>query len=148
MIRLRNSVFCSGLDLNVSSQNFGLLRRRAKDRHAPRQARVFATHDVFAAEHISPVCGVASRRSQGQGLLVSGSIFCHGVCATDLSRIAARYRSEPASPGPAAVPHGLSLSDHLAQYAGQCECHPTLANLCRFCPTPELPPKFSLPQVT
>ena len=116
MIHLSNPAFYSGLDLNVASQNYGLLRCRAKDRHAPGQARVFATDDVFAFEHISPLCGVASRRSQGQGLLVSGSISCHGVCATDVSRIVARYRSEPARTGQAAVPHVLITLALIAPY--------------------------------
>jgi IS4 transposase len=44
MIFLPNLVFWSGLDLNVESQTYGLLRYYVKDGHAPRQSRVLSTH--------------------------------------------------------------------------------------------------------
>ena len=52
MICLPNLVFGSGDDLNVEVQTRGLLRLHAKDHHAPGQARVFATHGVYAFEHV------------------------------------------------------------------------------------------------
>lgn len=60
----------SGLDLNLVRQTSGLLRSRAEVRHAPRQARVFASHGASAAEHVPPMRGRPSGRTQGQGLLV------------------------------------------------------------------------------
>ena len=131
MIHLQNLVFQSGLDLNVERQTYGLLRSCAKGRYAPRQARVFSAHGLSANEHLSALCCQASWRAQGQGLLVPGSILCYDVCATDLPGILARYRSQPASTSQSAVPHGLSLRYDFSQHAGQCERHPTLANLCR-----------------
>lgn len=57
MIYLLNLAFQSGLDLNVESQTVGFLRISAQNRHAPRQARVCATHALPATEHVSPLCG-------------------------------------------------------------------------------------------
>ena len=52
-IYLLNLVFQSGLDLNVESQTWGFLRISAKNCHAPRQARICATHALPSAEHVS-----------------------------------------------------------------------------------------------
>jgi hypothetical protein len=67
MICLPNLVFESGLDLNVESQTLGLSRISAQNRHAPRQARICATHALSATKHVSPLCGRPLRRTQGQG---------------------------------------------------------------------------------
>jgi hypothetical protein len=48
MIYLLNSVFQSGLELNIEVQICALLRWCAKSRHASRQARVSVAHGVFA----------------------------------------------------------------------------------------------------
>src|ERR1035437_1814039 len=134
MIRLPNLVFESGLDLNVEMQTCGFLRVSAQNHQAPRHARICATHALSAAEHVSTLCGRPSGRTQGQGLLVSGSVLRHGFCSTDLPRVVARHRGQPSCPSPSALSHGLSLSDDFAQYAGQCECHTPMANLCRLRP--------------
>ena len=123
-------MFLSGLDLNVEAQNWRFLRISAEGSHASRQTRFLASHDVFAADHLSSMCSCPSGRTQGQGFFLSGSIFRHGVCAIDLSRTAVRYRSQFARPSPSFVPHGLSLCDDFPQYAGQCKCHTSLASLC------------------
>jgi hypothetical protein len=53
MICLLNSVFSSGLDLNfVESQTWGFSRISAQNLHAPRQARICATHALSATEHV------------------------------------------------------------------------------------------------
>ena len=137
MICLQNLVFQSGLDLNVESQTGGFSRISAQNPHAPRQARICATHALPAAEHVSPLCGRAQRRTQGQGLLVSGSVLRHGLRPVDLPRVAARHRSQLARASQTAVPHGVSLPDDFAQHAGQCERHTPVANLCRLRPAPD-----------
>ena len=54
MICLMNLMFQSGLDLNVKSQTWRFCAEFRKNLHAPRQARICATHAVSVAEHISP----------------------------------------------------------------------------------------------
>jgi hypothetical protein len=138
MICLLNSVFSSGLDLNfVESQTWGFSRISAQNLHAPRQARICATHALSATEHVSPLCGRPQRGAQGQRLLVSGSVLRHGFRSVDLPRVFARHRSQPSCPSPTAVPHGFSLSDDFAQHAGQCERHTPMANLRRLRTTPD-----------
>ena len=75
--------------------------------HAPRQARIRATHATSATDYFCPLCGRASRGSQGQRLHLSGSVLCHGLCAVDLPRILARYRSQLACACASAVSHGV-----------------------------------------
>src|ERR1035437_2382172 len=137
MICLPNLVFESGLDLNVESQTWGFSRISAKNHHAPRQARIRATHALFATEHISALRGRPPRRAQGQGLLLSGPVLRHGFCPVDLSRVAARHRGQLASPSALAVPHGASLPNDFAQYAGQRKRHATVADLCRLRAAPD-----------
>jgi hypothetical protein len=137
MICLSNFMFQSGFDLNVERQTCDFLRVSAQNHHAPRQARICATHVLAATEHVSRLCGRPSRRTQGQRLLVSGSILCDGFCPVDLSRVAARHRGQLACPGSSAVPHRVSLPDDFAQHAGQCERHTPVANLRRFRPAPD-----------
>ena len=50
MIYLSNSVFQSGLDLNVEGQTWGFSRISALNHYAPRQARICATHGSFALD--------------------------------------------------------------------------------------------------
>ncbi|MFO1263298.1 MAG: DUF4372 domain-containing protein [Rhodoferax sp.] len=49
--------------------------------------------------------------------------FAMAFCAADLPGVLARHRSQSACASQSAVPHGLSLSDHFAQHAGQRERH-------------------------
>ena len=137
MIFLENLVFQSGLDLNVESQTWGFWAEIRKNPHAPRQARVRATHAVPAAEYLSPLCGRSQWGTQGQRLLLSGPVLRHGLRPVDLPRIPARHRSQLACPSKTAVPHGLSMSDDFAQHAGQCERHTPVANFCRLRSAPD-----------
>src|ERR1035437_6657432 len=131
MIYLPNLMLVSGLDLNVESQTVGFLRAFAPNCHAPRQARICATHALSATEHVSALRGRPPRRAQGQGLLVPGPVLCDGFRPIDVSRVAARYRGQLASASASAVPHGFSLPDNFAQYAGQCKRDSAMAYLCR-----------------
>ena len=123
MIRLQNLAFQSRLDLNVESQTLGFWAGNRKNPHAPRQARICATHGPSAAEYVSPLWGRSQWRTQGQRLLVSGSVHRHGIRPVDLPRVPACHRSQLARPSQTAVPHGVSLSDDFAQHDGQCERH-------------------------
>ena len=65
MIYLSNLVFKSGVDLNVvARQTVGFLRKPAQNRHAPRNARICATHAVPSTEHVSSLCGRSQRRTR------------------------------------------------------------------------------------
>src|SRR4029077_8863936 len=100
-------VFTSGLDLNVEAQTLSLLRISAEGSHASRHARICAGHGPFAAFHIPPLRGSASRRSQSAGVLLPRPVLCDGLCAADCTRVVAGHRSQLARPVGAAVPHGL-----------------------------------------
>ena len=91
MIRLHKLMFLSGLDLNVEAQNWRFLRISAEGSYASRQTRFLSGHDVFAADHLSTMCGCPSGRTQGQGFLLSGSILRFGIRGVDVSGIAVRY---------------------------------------------------------
>ena len=137
MIFLVNLMFQSGLDLNIESQTGGFSRIPAQNPHAPRQARICATHGLPATEYVSPLCGRSPRGAQGQRLLVPGPVLRHGIRPIDLQRVPARHRSQLARPSQTAVPHGVSLFHGFAQHAGQCERHTPVADLCRLRPTPD-----------
>src|SRR3546814_10080860 len=113
MIYLGFPVFKSGLDLNVEPMAYGLSYLYAKDRHEPRQACLFSADGVSAAEHFSSLRRSLSGQSQGQGFFLHGSILDDGFCPVDVSRVAARYRTEPACADQAAVSHGPALQDGL-----------------------------------
>src|SRR2546425_5095877 len=115
MIFLHKLMFLFGLDLNVEAQNWRFLRISAEGSYASRQARFLAAHDLFAVDHLSTLRGSPSRRTQGQGLFLSGSVLRHGVCAVDLSGVAARHRSQFARTSTSAVPHGFSMLDDFSQ---------------------------------
>ena len=55
----------------------------------------FASHRTDPSAAVSPVCGTLSGPLQTQGLLVLGSVFVHGLRATDVSRKPARHRRLP-----------------------------------------------------
>ena len=111
MICLHNLMFLSDLDLNVEAQNWCFLRISAEGSHASRQTRFLTGHDLFAVDHLSTMRGCPSRRTQGQGFFLSGSILRHGVCALDVSEILARYRSQFARASASAASHEISLLD-------------------------------------
>src|SRR5690606_22948367 len=119
MIYLGFLAFESGLDLNIEAMTYGLSYLYAKDHHEPGQACLFSADGFSAAEHVSSLRGSLSGQSQGQGFFLHGSILDDGLCPVDLSGVAARYRTEPARAGQAAVSHGPALQDRLAQHLGQ-----------------------------
>ena len=134
MILLPYLVILSGLDFNFDfEQTLGCSRLLAGNPHAPRQTRFLADHDASASDNFPALRCRASWRSQGQGLHLLGSVPRNGFCATDLSRVASRYRSQSSRTSQASVSHGISLCDAVSQYAGQCERDAALADLCRLC---------------
>src|SRR3546814_15636596 len=76
-----------------------------------RSACLFSADGVSAAEHFSSLRRSLSGQSQGQGFFLHGSILDDGFCPVDVSRVAARYRTEPACADQAAVSHGPALPD-------------------------------------
>jgi len=102
----------------------------------PRQAGVRATDAASSADHVSPLCDPVSRRTQGQVVLLPGSVPEYGVCAADLSRKSARHRSVSARSAVQAVSPRNSL-DGRAQYSGQRERRTRLAHLCRLRAEPD-----------
>ena len=131
MIFMQNSSFQSGLDFNIGRQTHERFRTCAKGRHSQRQACFFSAHGLSAHEHLSALCCQTSWRAQCQILIVLGPALSHDVCATDLARLLARYRSESAGKSQLAVPHGLSLLYDFLQHACQLVRHPNMGNLCR-----------------
>src|SRR3546814_15792340 len=89
--------------------------------------------DVCSSDLFSSLRRSLSGQSQGQGFFLHGSILDDGFCPVDVSRVAARYRTEPACADQAAVSHGPALQDGLAQPLGQRQRHPPLANLRTLC---------------
>src|SRR3546814_5708313 len=89
--------------------------------------------DVCSSVLFSSLRRSLSGQSQGQGFFLQGSILDDGFCPVDVSRVAARYRTEPACADQAAVSHGPALQDGLAQHLGQRQRHAPLANLRRLC---------------
>ena len=52
----------------------------------------FASYRSHPSAAVPQVCGALSRQLQGQSVFVLGSVFVHGLCATNLSRESARHR--------------------------------------------------------
>ena len=59
-----------------------------------------------------------------------GPVLGDGLRPIDVPRVAARHRGQLASASASAVPHGVSLSNDFEQYAGPCERHATVEDLC------------------
>src|ERR1035437_6448907 len=97
---------------------------------------ICAAHGTPSGEDLGAMRGALSGQPQDPELHLSGSISVHGVCATELSRESAGHRSLLALADTDALPHGYPRSG-LAQYAGQCERHPRLADLCRLRAAPD-----------
>jgi len=52
----------------------------------------FASYRIHPSAAVPQVCGALWRQLQGQSVFVLGSVFVHGLCATNLSRESARHR--------------------------------------------------------
>src|SRR5208337_2940470 len=88
----------------------------------------FASCRTDPSAAVPPVCGALWRQLQGQSVFVLGSIFVHGLCATNLSRKPTRHRrlSERAlrSTLPLRLPKPC-----VSQYLGRCQRSARLAHL-------------------
>lgn len=118
-----------GLDLNIDRASRTVTAvLAAESLDASRPADFCAVDAPPSAHNLSPMRGALCRRTQGQELLVSGSVSVHVVCTVDLSRESARHRGVSAR----AVREALSLGDSrqcFSEHARQCQCDPRLAYL-------------------
>src|SRR5258707_10613042 len=111
-------MFLPGLDLNSESafcdpvKNFfaGVI-------DAYRQVDLRSVDGTSAINNLPSLCGPLRRTPQGQAFQLPGSISLDGVCATDVSREPARYRSLSSRSVFQALPPGSSR-DCSAQYPG------------------------------
>ena len=78
--------------MNPSSLIPQAFSQRWRSSHVFRQIGVRSGHGVRAVAYIPTIGRQASRRFQRPVLPLSGPISVHGVCATDVPRIAARHR--------------------------------------------------------
>src|SRR5690348_9599485 len=130
-------MFWPGLDLNFESvfchpaMNFvaGVI-------DASRQVGVRTVDGTSAANNLSSLCGALWWTSQGKVFQLFGSVPVDGLCAIDVSRKPARYRSLSSRSRLQALSLGHSL-DRSAQYLGQCQRDAGLAHLLRLCPEPD-----------
>jgi hypothetical protein len=112
-------MFLPGLDLN-SDRSFchpaGNLSAGGSDAH--RETGLCSVDGTFAAHDLSSKCGALPWSSQSSALQLLGSISVDGLCATDVPRESARYRSLSSCAGFQALPLGDSI-DRSAQHSGQ-----------------------------
>ena len=88
----------------------------------------FASCRTDPSATIPPVCGALSWPLQGQIVFMLGSVFVHGLCATDLSREPRRHRRLPER----ALRSTLALrlpKPRVSQYVSRCQRSARLANL-------------------
>src|SRR5258705_919593 len=124
-------MFLPGLDLNSESafcdpvKNFfaGVI-------DAYRQVDLRSVDGTSAINNLPSLCGPLRRTPQGQAFQLPGSISLDGVCATDVSREPARYRSLSSRSVFQALPPGSSR-DCSAQCRGQRQRDSGLAHLLR-----------------
>jgi hypothetical protein len=124
-------MFLPGLDLNSElafcdpAKNFfaGVI-------DAYRQVDLCSVDGTSAINNLPSLCGPLRRTPQGQAFQLPGSISLDGVCATDVSREPARYRSLSSRSVFQALPPGSSR-DSSAQYPGQRQRDSGLAHLLR-----------------
>src|SRR6266700_7800460 len=94
-----------GVDLNLAGRYSECFRGVAREH---RQSAFRPTHGFSALEHVHADCYALRRRCSGANAVLFRAIPRDGVCATDVSREPARYRSLPVGPSGEALPHGLS----------------------------------------
>ena len=127
-------MFLSGLDLNLESAFCQpAMSFVAGVIDAYRQIGFRAVDGTFAANNLSSLCGALWWTSQGPALQLFGSVPLDGLCATDVSREPARYRSLSSRSVLQALSLGYSL-DRGAQHSGQRQCNSGLAHLLRLRP--------------
>ena len=87
--------------------------------------REFWQNDFLSTDGLSSFARISSLRRSSQGnlqieaVLLLGSVLVYGICATDLSRKPARYRSLFAFGRVEALSHGDS-QPRFAEYFGEC----------------------------
>src|ERR1700730_5971931 len=106
-----------GVDLNLIGRYSDFFRGSASEHRqdAFRSADGFSALEHLHADH----CTLRWRRSRANAELLR-AISSDGVCATDLSRDLARYRSLPVGSSLEALPHGLPRTG-AAIDVGRCE---------------------------
>src|SRR4029077_1029798 len=88
----------------------------------------FASYRIHPSAAVRQACGALSRQLQGQSVFVLGSVFVHGLCATNLSRESARHRRLSSRALRSTLPSGLP-QPCLSQYIGRCQRSARLAHL-------------------
>src|SRR6202051_3349285 len=114
-----------GVDLNLVGRYSEFFRGAAREH----RQNAFRPADGFSAvEHLHADCCALRRRCSGADAVLCRAIPRDGVCATDLSREPARYRSLLVASTLEALPHGLSRTG-AAIDAGRCQRDARLAHL-------------------
>src|ERR1700674_4044532 len=129
-----------GVDLNTFGRYSELFRGVAREH---RKNAVRPTDGFSALEHLHADCCALRRRHSGTNAVLHRAIPSDGVCATDLSREPARYRSMRVGSSLEALPHGLSRTG-AAIDAGRCQRDARLAHLRRVRPWADCPGEKTL----
>src|SRR5258708_40341451 len=130
----------SGVDLNLIGRYSELFRGAAREH---RQNTFRPTDGFSAVEHLRADCCALRRRCSDTNAVLCRAIPSDGVCATDLSREPARYRSLPVGSSLEALPHGLSRTG-AAIDAGPCQRDARLAHLRGVRPAADCPGEQAL----
>jgi hypothetical protein len=85
-------------------------------RRVLRKNHFFASYRIHPSAAVRPVCGALLRQLQGQSVFELGSVFVHGLCATNLSRESARHRGLCSCALRSTIPSGLP-QPFLSQYS-------------------------------
>src|SRR5580704_17427043 len=124
-----------GVDLNFVGRYSEFFRGAAREH---RQNAFRSAHGFSALEHLRTDCCTLRWRRSGANIALCRAVSGDGVCATDLSREPARYRSLPVGSSPEALPHGLSRTG-AAFDAGRCQRVARLVFLMRVRPPADRP---------
>src|ERR1700758_2336446 len=103
----------------------------------------FTSYRFHPSAAVPQVCGALSWQLQGQSVFVLGSVFVHGLCATNLSRESARHRRLSDRALRSTLPSGLP-QPCLSQYVGRCQRNTRLAYLRRSSGAPDQKGKTAL----
>src|SRR3989339_786790 len=90
----------------------------------------FSSDGIPASLRIPQMRPALSRRLQGAKFFVPGSIFMHGLRATDISRKFTRHRILPAIHADETLSHGFSRFN-IKKHISRCQQSARLAYLCR-----------------
>src|ERR1700678_421980 len=129
-----------GVDLNLVGRYSEFFRGTAREH---RQNAFRPAGGFSALEHLHADCCALRRRRSGADAVLCRAIPRDGVCATDLSREPARYRSLLVGSSLEALPHGLSRTG-AAIDAGGCQRDARLAHLRGVRPAADCPGEEAL----